>query len=103
MSTRQRKRRGVAKLYVPALCVACLGYFIFHAFNGDYGVYAKKQTAIRVAVLEAELARLQGERMRLEHRVSLLKPESLDRDLVDELARKSLNYIHVHDVVIVTE
>ncbi|WP_350334035.1 FtsB family cell division protein [Coralliovum pocilloporae] len=100
MSTRQRKRRVVAKLYVPLLCVLCLSYFAFHALNGDYGVYAKKRMAVRIASLEAELAALQSEKLRIEHRVSLLKPESLDRDLIDELARRNLNYVHVNDIVV---
>jgi cell division protein FtsB len=50
-------------------------------------------------VLEGELAGLKEVRERLERDVSLLRPESLDPDMLDERARAILNLAHSDDLI----
>ena len=47
-----------------------------------------------------ELERVTAERKKWEHRVSLLRADRLDPDLLDERARAMLNYAHPRDLVL---
>ena len=39
--------------------------------------------------------------MRWQHRVSLLRSNTLDPDMLDERARVKLNYVHPRDLVLI--
>ncbi len=77
-----------------------MGYFAYHAVEGDYGLLALGKLQDRVASLKTELAAAQYERRRMESHVALMRPESLDRDLIDERAREALNMVDAKDLVI---
>ena len=100
MWTRQRKKRNTGALIVPAVAAAFLSYFGFHAFHGEYGIYAKYRLEERVTALERRLATVRGERIKLEQRVQLLNDGSLEKDMLDEHARRSLNLALPNEVVI---
>ncbi len=100
MWTRQYKKRNTGIFIVPALCVAFLAYFGFHAFNGEYGIYSKYRLEAEVAELREEFASLKQRRISLEQRVQLLHDGTLDKDMLDEQARKSLNLSNESEVVI---
>jgi cell division protein FtsB len=80
-----------------------MGYFAYHAVEGDYGLFALEKLRERVDSLEADLAKARGERERLESHVALMRPESLDRDMIDERAREALNMANAKDIVIFLE
>ncbi len=82
------------------LCVLVLSYFGVHAVTGDSGLGAWFTVTQKIGKLETELAVTQAERTRLAHKVSLLRADSLDADLVDETARHTLGLAHPHDVII---
>lgn len=48
------------------------------------------------------LAKLQTERKALSHRDELLRPTAIDPDLLDEEARKSLNYSKPNEIIVLT-
>lgn len=100
MSTRQRKQSKVKPLLLPTLCLFVLGYFAYHAVEGDYGLFALGKLQDRVAALETELASVRAERARTEAHVALMRPNSLDRDMIDERAREALNMADAKDIVI---
>jgi len=100
MSTRQRKQSKTRPLLLPLSCLFILGYFAYHAVEGDYGLFALGKLKERVALLDAELAETRAEREQLERHVSLMRPESLDRDMIDERAREALNMADAKDIVI---
>jgi cell division protein FtsB len=85
---------------IGVLACAVVGYFAFHAFNGDHGIFANARYEERVAGLKARLAGLKAQRQALEHRTALLKPESLDPDMLEEQARETLNLAHPRDVMV---
>lgn len=101
MATATMNQSPFRKLVLPVLAAAFLGYFGFHAFHGSYGIKAREQFDIQGAALEAELAALQEETADYERRASLLRAQTLDRDMVDERARRNLNVIGTNDVIIV--
>ena len=100
MATRQRRRTLFSKLALPVAALACLGYFVYHAFHGEYGIFARQRLEGEVLSLSAELAALKAERQRLDRRIALLKPSSLDPDMIEERARASLNMAHPDEIVI---
>lgn len=100
MWTRQYKKRNTGRLIVPALCLIVLAYFGFHAFNGEYGIYAKYRLEDEIARLNAEHSELKRQRKELERRVQLLHDGTLDKDMLDEQIRKALNLSGQEEVVI---
>jgi len=82
------------------IAIAALGYFGFHAMSGELGMVGRAMIERQVSELEAELETLTGERQQLVARVSLLRPESLDPDMLDERARLNLNLVHTNELVV---
>ena len=72
---------------LPAVAGALVAYFGYFAIWGERGVLALADVQTRLAVQHDELSRLQTNRARLEHRIELMRPGSVDNDLVEELAR----------------
>ena len=75
-------------------------YFGYHAVNGSRGLLASQETSEELDNAERSLAALEAKRAGLERRVERLRPETLDPDLIDELARDSLGMIESDDVII---
>jgi cell division protein FtsB len=96
--TRLRTILRHVMLYLGAM--AAIGYFGFHAFNGDHGIMAQRQYEDQKQALSAELASLQGERLMLEKRVALLRTDALDPDVLDEKSREMLGVVDKNDVVV---
>lgn len=78
-------------------------YFGFHAVNGNRGLLASQQMEDELRTSEKQLAALKRERSGLERRVKRLRPDSLDPDLIDELARDMLSMVEPDDVIILLE
>lgn len=100
MTTRQRKQSKIRPLLLPLACLLIVGYFAYHAVEGDYGLFALGKLEDRVAKLEGELADARGEREKMEAHVALMRPDSLDKDMIDERAREALNMADAKDIVI---
>ena len=92
MVTRKRLRAvlNALALYTIAALVIC--YFSFNAYSGNRGLRARQDLDQQIMELSAELEALKAERAAWERRVSLLRPESIDPDMLDERARVLLNY-----------
>ena len=85
MITRQYRPSWLRRLILPAVTAVFLGYFGYHAVNGEYGMVGRARFESRTQELNAELARLNAEKAALDAHVRLLRPSSLDQDMVDEL------------------
>lgn len=83
---REIRRRG-RFVVGPTLGALVVGYFVLNAFQGDRGILAWVQLHQNIVHAQAIHAKITVERRRLEHRTSLLKPDNLDPDLLDERAR----------------
>jgi cell division protein FtsB len=75
-------------MVLPAMTTAVVAYFGYYAVYGERGVVALHSVRTQLADSNVKLAQLTEQRMRLEHRISLLKAG--DPDLVEELARTKL-------------
>ena len=92
--------RALRQTIGPAIGAAIVGYFAYHAVQGDRGLIALSHLQNEIQQAEAVLAQVRGERTDLEQRASLLKRDHLDPDMLDERARAVLNYSHPDDVII---
>jgi cell division protein FtsB len=90
----------LVSLIFPLLACAIGGYFAYNLQIGDHGLEARAALEKRKAVLAGELAGLQEVKTRLERDVALLRPESLDPDMLDERARAILNLAYPDDLII---
>lgn len=93
-------KRLVGDAVAPAIGFCVVGYFAYHSIQGDRGLVAWLRLNEQIETARAELSGLEAERRALERRVALLRPASLDRDLLDEQARVVLNYVRPGEIVI---
>jgi cell division protein FtsB len=92
--------RGARRAIVPLICAAILAYLGHHAFIGERGIYTHIRLKAEAETLHAELAELRRQRQRLERRIALIDPDSLDPDMLDERARAVLNFAHPDEITI---
>ncbi len=99
MVSRPRLRSVFTALCLYLMASLMIGYFWVNAFSGNRGLEAKKDLDLQIAELSAELGRVKAERAQWQRRASLLKPDKLDPDMLDERARALLNYVDRRDLV----
>ncbi len=80
--------------------IACLFYFGWHQFLSPTGAAALERLETTKVQLELELASLRAKRMQFESRVALLRPESLDPEMLDEMARSQLGLVGQNDFIV---
>ncbi len=95
----QIKRRALQ--IVPQVLITCvLVYFAYHIVEGERGFTAWRALTAEVGEARAERTEVAARRQMLERRVRLLRPDSLDPDLLEERARLMLNLGRPSDLVI---
>jgi cell division protein FtsB len=100
MVTRRRFRTVVNALALYTIAALLIGYFGINAYTGNHGLRAKQDLDQQITQLSDELAALRAERVNWERRVSLLQPESIDADMLDERARALLNYVDPRELTL---
>ncbi len=96
-------RRRARHAALPLICAMAIGYFGYHAVQGERGLVSWLRLAHEVERVEAELAASRVERLVVERRVALLSPTKLDRDMLDERARAVLGLARSDEVVFLNE
>ncbi|GGF14983.1 cell division protein [Aliidongia dinghuensis] len=100
MEIRRHLRRQAHAIVGPLIGLTLACYFAYHLVEGDRGLIAWVRLTQQIRAAKVEQARVHEERLEAAHRVSLLRPEHLDPDLLDEQARAALNLIGPGEVVI---
>jgi cell division protein FtsB len=100
MVTRRRLRSFLTALSLYVGAALLIGYFWVNAYTGNHGLRAKQNLDQQIAQLSAELTTLKAERAVWERRVSLLRSDNLDPDMLDERARALLDYVDPNDLVL---
>jgi cell division protein FtsB len=100
MVTRKRLRSIFTVLGLYAAAALFIGYFGVNAFSGNHGLRAKQELDQQIAELTEEFGRQKAERALWERRVSLLRSDGLDPDMLNERARAELDYVDPHDVTL---
>jgi cell division protein FtsB len=96
MVSRARLKSFLTGLALYTIAAAMIGYFGVNAYTGKYGLNARQELDQEIIALTSELARLKREG---EQRVSLLRSDRVDPDMLDERARYQLDYANPHDLV----
>lgn len=100
MSVIREIRRRARLVVGPVLGISLVVYFAYHLVEGDRGLLAWLRLSHELREARATLAGVEAERAALEHRVDLMRPEHLDRDMLDERVRNQLNLVGPNDIVI---
>lgn len=97
-------RRRLRSILLPLLLYAVSGsvssYFVWHAVNGERGLKTKEEYRKVMAGLISENADLRAEREQYERRISMMRAEAVERDILEEEARVQLGRVHKSDVVV---
>ena len=99
MVSRRRLKSFLTGLALYTMAAGMVGYFGVNAYTGKYGLNARLELDQEIVALTSELARLKKERLEGEQRVSLLRSDRVDPDMLDERARYQLDYANPHDLV----
>jgi cell division protein FtsB len=102
MVVRTRLRSIVVPIVFYLVLGVATGYLVWGASNGAHGLKAAEKDAAEAVALETQLVAVREERARWERRVTALRPESVDRDLLDEEAHVQLDRVGKDEVVVFT-
>ncbi len=100
MVIRRRLRAVLFPLLLYCVSGTVGGYFVWHALNGERGLKTKDEYEHKIALLEEDLGQLQAEHARWAHKIDLMQGQTVDRDLLDEEARRLLGLSHKNELVI---
>jgi cell division protein FtsB len=96
-----RELRKRARFIVgPTLGIALTGYFVYHLIEGDHGLLAWVRLTREIREENAKLEEVRAQRAALDLKVSNLRPEHIDPDLLDEQVRSTLNLVAPNEIVI---
>src|SRR3546814_15163185 len=87
MSAYSEIRRHSLSAIVPVICFAAIGYFCYHAVEGDRGINAYTRLTLQIQQTETEMAAVTAERQVPERRTGLLRESGLDTERVGEKQR----------------
>ena len=90
-------------LVFPLLVMSLVIYFGYFAIYGNHGLLNWIRLQHAIDLKQTDLDSVRGERVALEHRVRLLRPESVDPDLLEEQARARLGLSGPDEVVILKD
>ncbi len=100
MVSHRRRRTILTALGLYAFAAAFIGYFAVNAFTGNHGLRAQLDLDQQLATMQQELSDAKAERALWERRVSLLRSQRLDPDLLDERARALLGYVDPRELTL---
>ena len=99
-AVRKEGWRKVDQIGGPLLVATLMVYCVYHAFQGDRGLIAWWNLRFEIEMASLELSSITTEKQTLEHRVALLRPGSLDRDMLEERARLMLGSAAPDDLIV---
>lgn len=82
------------------LCVSLFCYFGYHTINGDHGIEARGVLKTKISRLSLDLSHLTRRRQLLDRDVALMQPDQIDPDILDEQARRVLNFARPDEIIV---
>lgn len=89
------------KLIFPFISIGLLLYFIYHLLSGAHGWLSWKTLEKTLEEEQKTFAFLDKEQQDLENKVNLMRPESLDHDMLDERIRLMLNNANENETIVI--
>jgi cell division protein FtsB len=100
MVSHARRRAFLTAVALYAFAALYIGYFGYNAYTGRHGLRAQQDLEQQLASMQAELGALKAEQAFWERRVSLLRSDAIDPDMLDERARALLGLADPRDLVL---
>ncbi len=88
------------RFVVPIIMLVLAFYFAFYMVFGPRGLLALHRMQAELQAAKMEHANLLTRREALDKDVKLMRPNSLDPDMAEEMARKNLGYTRPDDIVV---
>lgn len=83
---------------VIGLCLSF--YFCYHLVAGQRGYFRLMSLENQIASVSSDYAALKQQREQVEKKVVMMRPGSIDRDLLEERARHILGYRHKDELIL---
>ncbi len=90
----------VKKFYKFFLLFVFFLYFSINLIYGDRGYITLKSLENKQLLLEEQYAYLSKQQTELKNEVKLLRSDSLDKEMLDEYARKQLGYVRDDELIL---
>ncbi|HMF22895.1 MAG TPA: septum formation initiator family protein [Pseudolabrys sp.] len=100
MVSHRRRRTVLTVLALYTFAALFIGYFAANAFTGNHGLRAQQDLEQQLIAMKGELSQLKAERALWERRVSLLRADRIDPDMLDEQARSLIGYVDRRDLTL---
>ena len=100
MAVKTRARAILIPIVFYLVLGSASAWLVWGASQGEHGLNAKAEYDAEVTKLRVQLAQLRTDHDRWRRRVESMRSEAVDRDLLDEEARKMLDRVGKDDVVI---
>ncbi len=92
-------RKQLKSIVGPAIGAGLSLYFGYHLIEGDRGLNAWVRLTDQIRTAKADAEQIHADKVAQDQRVSLLRPEHLDPDMLDEQARAALNLVGPSEIV----
>ena len=93
-------RRAAKAVLPPAIFLSLVAYFLWNATQGERGLQAYALRQQQLKQVQDESDRTEAERKLWDRRVTALRSQRLDPDMLDERARAMLNVADPADIVV---
>ena len=100
MVSHRRRRAILTALVLYAFAALYIGYFGVNAFTGRHGLRAQQDLDQQLASMQKELSDLKAEHALWERRVTLLRSDGIDPDMLDERARALIGLADPRDLIL---
>jgi cell division protein FtsB len=88
------------RLLKPLLLLCVVFYFGMNTLHGEHGVFALMRESRALKNYTHELETLRAERQQMERRVTHMRSDSLDLDLLDEQMRRMMGVAKSGELVV---
>ena len=98
----RKPRTVLSTVLVWGLTFSVSGYFVLHALGvgGQAGYFSLGELDRKIDIAEAELGELRERRKWLDHRVKLVSEDTVDADMLGELARGQGGLFAADEIII---
>lgn len=95
------EKRYILRRNMMAVIGICLSfYFCYHLIAGQRGYFRLISLESRIADVSSEYETLKNEREAVEKKVVMMRPGTIDRDLLEERVRYVLGYTYDNEVIL---
>ena len=98
------EKRYILRQNMMAVIGVCLSfYFCYHLVAGQRGYFRLISLESRITQVSAEHQELQAKREAVETKVVMMRPGSIDRDLLEERVRYVLGYRYADELILLQD